>query len=96
MKENVGMAKLIKSVSENTAETQDKCNAIINVFLDEIQKAIVNGDKVTLKNFCTVELTVRPERTGRNLQTGEPVTYPPSNAVRFKASKTLKDAVNKK
>lgn len=96
MKENIGTPKLIKSVAENTAETQIKCEAIINAFLEELQKEIIAGNKVVIKNFCTFEVTERPERKGRNMQTGESIIYPPTNVVRFKASKVLKDTVNHK
>jgi len=36
----------------------------------------------------------RPERTGRNPSTGEPMTIKASKAPKFTAGKALKDAVN--
>jgi DNA-binding protein HU-alpha len=36
----------------------------------------------------------RPERQGKNPQTGEAITIKASNSVGFKPGKALKDAVN--
>jgi DNA-binding protein HU-beta len=40
------------------------------------------------------EVAERPEREGRNPQTGEAIKIAASRAVKFKPGKGLKDAVN--
>ena len=42
----------------------------------------------------TFAVASRPERTGRNPSTGEPMTIKASKAPKFTAGKALKDAVN--
>ena len=44
--------------------------------------------------MVTFEAVEKPERQGRNPQTGEAVTIPARKAVKFKAAKALKEAVN--
>ncbi|MDH3663734.1 MAG: HU family DNA-binding protein [Alphaproteobacteria bacterium] len=41
-----------------------------------------------------LKVAVRGARQVRHPQTGETITVPAGNAVKFKASKALKDAVN--
>ena len=51
-------------------------------------------DSVTLVGFGTFIQRHRGARTGKNPQTGEPVTIKASNTVAFKPGKMLKDAIN--
>ena len=55
--------------------------------------ALKDGDKVTLVGFGTFEVRERPERKGRNPQTGAEITIEASKLPAFKAGKALKDAV---
>ena len=57
--------------------------------------ALKDGDKVTLVGFGTFEVRERPERKGRNPQTGAEITIEASKLPAFKAGKALKDAVAK-
>ena len=42
------------------------------------------------------EIIERAEREGKDLKTGETVTYPPVKSVKCRVSKTVRDAVNEK
>ena len=59
-----------------------------------IQNALQTGKKVTLIGFGTFSVAPRKARTGRDPQTKKPIKIPASKAVRFKAGKAMKDAVN--
>jgi DNA-binding protein HU-beta len=59
-----------------------------------VQAALGHGDKVSLPGVGQFEVAERAARQGRNPQTGEPIAIPASKAVKFKAGKALKDAVN--
>ena len=59
-----------------------------------IGNALQDGEKVSIHDFGTFEAVEKPERQGRNPKTGEAVTIPARKAVKFKAAKALKDAVN--
>jgi DNA-binding protein HU-beta len=62
--------------------------------LDGIQGALRRGGRVSLTGFGVFEVAHRPARRGRNPQTGKSIAIAASNAVRFKAGKGLRDAVN--
>ena len=52
------------------------------------------GESVALTGFGTFSVSQRAARTGRNPQTGATIQIKASKAPKFKAGKTLKDAVN--
>lgn len=56
--------------------------------------ALQGGEKIAIPSFGTFETVERQQRTGRNPKTGEAVTVPAHKAVKFKAAKALKEAVN--
>ena len=65
-------------------------------WLQALEDALVNGDKVQLIGFGTFETRERKARQGRNPRKPEEVIkIEASKAPVFKAGKALKDAVNK-
>ncbi len=68
------------------------------VFVDAVVKviteALVAGEKVNIAGFGSFEITERAERIGRNPKDGSQIVIPASKAIKFKASKNLKEAVN--
>ena len=63
-------------------------------FIEHLQTSLSEGDKVSLPGIGQFEVAERAARQGRNPQTGEAIEIPASKAVKFKAGKALKDAVN--
>ena len=72
----------------------DAVRICTDAFFAEIADALVREIGVALVSFGTFSVTRRAERSERNPKTGESIYIPASKIVRFKASKTLKDAVN--
>ena len=58
--------------------------------------ALVHDEKVAISKFGSFEVRQRNEKLCKNPQTQELMIVPASKAPVFKASKTLKDAVNQK
>lgn len=87
--------ELIAAVVEKTGLTKKDAEKAVNATLEAITAELVNGEKVSLAGFGIFETKTREARTGRNPRTGETTQIPASKAPAFKASKTLKDAVNK-
>ena len=82
--------ELIAAVANDANLTK---KAAVNSALNAITAALKDGDKVTLVGFGTFEVRERPERKGRNPQTGAEITIEASKLPAFKAGKALKDAV---
>ena len=93
------MAKLMKndvvnSVVEKTGISKKDATAAVDAFAATISEALSNGDSVGLIGFGTFEAKVRPARTGRNPQTGEPLSIAEKTVPVFKAGKKLRDAAS--
>jgi len=88
--------ELITAVSEKASLTKKDAEKFLSAFEDTITETLVAGKKVQLVGFVTIDVTERAEREGRNPQTGAPMKIAASKAPRFKAGKSLRDAVNGK
>ena len=88
-------AELITSMAEKSQLTKKAAESALKAFIDSVQEALENGDKVQLIGFGTFETRERAAREGRNPRTKETITIPASTVPVFKAGKEFKDRVNK-
>lgn len=88
--------ELIEAVASSTGVAKSTVDAVLNGTIDTIEKAVANGDKVTITGFISVERVRRGARTGRNPRTGESIDIPASNAVKVSAGAGLKNAAKGK
>ena len=100
-------AELITSMAEKSQLTKKDAESALKAFIDSVQEALENGDKVQLigfgtfetreraAGFGTFETRERAAREGRNPRTKETITIPASTVPVFKAGKEFKDRVNK-
>ena len=87
--------ELNSEVATATGMTKANAAKATAAFLHGIQEALKKGaDKVSITGFGVFETVERPEREGRNPQTGASIKIAASKAVKFKPGKGLKDAVN--
>lgn len=91
----VNKAELITSMAEKSQLTKKDAEAALKAFMDSVQEALENGEKVQLVGFGTFETRERAAREGRNPRTKETISIPASIAPVFKAGKEFKDKVNK-
>ena len=87
-------ADFVEKVAARTGLSKDKSEKAISAFLEALEDALVKEKKVTLTGFGSFVVETRPARTGRNPRTGEPISIPAAQVVKFRAGKLLKDAVN--
>ena len=88
--------ELVAAVAKNANLTKKDAEKFLSSFESVITKALVEGKKVQLVGFLTIDVAERAEREGRNPQSGQPMKIAASKAPRFKAGKSLRDAVNGK
>ena len=88
-----GKAELVEKVAELTGYPKTQVAMTYDLLFEILSQTLASGDKVTVPNFGTFQVSERPARTGRNPATGEPITIAASRSVRFKVSKSLKDAL---
>ena len=81
-------------MSEKSELTKKDSEKALKAFMDVVAEELKKDEKIQLVGFGTFEVAKRAARTGKNPQTGEPMTISACNAPKFKAGKALKDAVN--
>ena len=88
-------AELVANMAEKSQISKKDAEKALNAFVDSVEEALINGEKVQLVGFGSFEVRSRAERKGRNPQTKEEITIAASKAPIFKVGKALKDNVNK-
>jgi DNA-binding protein HU-beta len=85
--------ELIAAVADNTDLSRAKATEVVDAVFGAIEGALKKKEEVRLIGFGTFVTASRAATTGRNPRTGEEMQIPASTAVKFKAGKGLKDAV---
>ena len=80
--------KLPKDVASNASAKR-----IVNAIFDMIEDELCDKNSVSISNFGTFSVVDKAQRVGHNLRTKEQIIIPATKAVRFSASKNLKDKV---
>lgn len=86
-------SELVSHIAERSGESKVKTSMILEMFAETITDILKEGGQVVLPGFGTWSVTTRPERDGRNPQTGAPIKIKESRVAKFKAGKSLKEAV---
>ena len=79
--------------NDNTSLTKTQIAAITNNLITRVGASLKFGVEVRLNNLGTFSLTHRDARMGRNPATGEQVQIAAKTSIKFKATKSLADAV---
>ena len=88
-------AQLISKMAEKSNLSKKDTELALKAFIESVEEALANKEKVQLIGFGTFETRERAAREGRNPRTKEPLTIPASTVPVFKAGKELKEKVNK-
>ena len=91
--ENLGT--LSEKLAKKSGMTKNNSRKVIKDFLDIIGDSLVEVGRINLIGYFSLELSERKERKGRNPKTGEEIVIPASKVVKFSASSTLKEKINK-
>jgi DNA-binding protein HU-beta len=86
--------ELIDSVTASTGESRRSVAGVIDATIDQIQKSVKKGDKVTIPGFGTFSRRARSARTARNPRTGESIKVKASKVPAFKPGAGFKQFVS--
>ena len=86
-------SEFIKAMAANSGMTQGDAETALNGLVRTVTNELKAGGSITIAGFGTFAVSERAERTGRNPKTGEAITIAAAKAPKFKAGKSLKDAV---
>lgn len=87
-------AELIDKAAAQSNVSKAEAGRVLDSLIGSLTQALAKGESVTLVGFGTFSVSSRAARQGRNPQTGSPISIAASKVPRFKAGKSLKDAVN--
>ena len=87
-------ADLVSMIAAKSNLTKKDSESALNAFVETVQTALKNGEKIQLVGFGTFEVRQRSERNGVNPRTKQTIKIPASKAPVFKAGKALKDSCN--
>ena len=86
---------LIEKVAEKVEGlTLKQTEIVVETVFERIKDALKQGEKIEIRGFGNFRLKERQPRKARNPKTGESVEVPQKKAIRFKAGKALKEALN--
>ena len=74
-------AELITKMAEKSELTKKEAEAALNAFMQSVEEALVEGDKVQLVGFGTFETRERAARQGRNPRNPEEVIEIPASKL---------------
>lgn len=84
---------LIEKVASVIGGTKADAERAVECVFDSVRDAVKAGDKVSLGGFGIFEKRTRKGRVGRNPRTGDSVTIPDTNVIKFRPAKPFKDEV---
>lgn len=86
-------SELIAATAARCGATTTTADQVISAMQSVITEALVEGDRVAIPGFLTLDVAERDARTGRNPRTGEPLEIAARTVVRVSAGQALKRAV---
>ena len=90
----MNQSELIERVARASELSQAAAGQAMKAVVNTILDSLAAGEAVRVSGLGTFNVTERPARQGRNPQSGETIKIAASKAVRFRAGKAAKDALN--
>ena len=84
---------IMTKVAKDTMISRGAVEDVINSFLNNIEEALINNDRVVIRGFGTFKTVERKEKVGRNIKAGIPIKIPAHIAPVFEVSDSLKQKV---
>ncbi len=87
-------SEMIEHIAQSAEISKSAAERAIDSMVTAVKASLKKGGEVTLVGFGTFYASERAARTGRNPQTGEPLSIAAARVPKFRAGKALKDAIN--
>ena len=84
---------LVNYIAEDTGLTKVDSAKALTAFLTAVKESLEKGEDVTLIGFGTFTVSERKQREGRNPRTGKKIKIKACKVPKFRAGKSLKEAV---
>ena len=87
-------AELVDELHRKTGLPKVKAHEYVSHLIESIQEALLRGDRVTISDFGTFQVSERKSFPGINPKTQARITVPGRRIPTFRAGKGLKEALN--
>lgn len=94
MAKTITRADLSEAVYQEVGLSRNESAQLVEVILEEVSQALVDGQNVKLSSFGSFLLRDKNGRVGRNPKTGEEVPIDPRRVLVFRPSQMMRDRVN--
>jgi len=88
-------SNVIDAIASKTGLSKKDADGALEAILDIITESLQKDEDIALTGFGTFKISHRSARDGINPATKEKIKIPAMKVPKFKAGKTLKDAVKK-
>ena len=86
--------ELISNIADKAGLTKTEAGKAVNSFISAITDSLAKGQEIRLVGFGTFSVSKRAAKTGRNPRTGATIQIKARKLAKFKAGKTLQNAIN--
>ena len=87
-------ADLVEEIAKDTGLSKKDTSVVVNLIIENICKALAEGDKVELRGFGSFTVKNYKPYIGRNPKTGVQINVPSKKLPFFKVGKELKEMVD--
>lgn len=87
-------SELINAISNESELSKGLSEKALDALAVVLKKQLLDGEALLIPGIGTFSVIQKAARLGRNPKTGDTVEIPAKKTVKFKATKTLADAVN--
>lgn len=89
-------SELISSISSASGLTKTDSKKALNAFISTVYSSLKSGKEIRLVGFGTFSSSKRAATTAINPRTRQTIKVPARKVAKFKAGKSLQEAVNSK
>tara|TARA_B100002052_G_scaffold253494_1_gene242559 strand:- start:202 stop:474 length:273 start_codon:yes stop_codon:yes gene_type:complete len=87
-------AELIDGIAQESGLSKADAKRALDAFVSTTTNVLKSGGKLSLVGFGSFSTSQRPERKGRNPQTGAEITIAAKKVAKFKAGSDLTNSLN--
>ncbi len=86
---------LVTKLARNKRLSRRLAERLVKAFFEEISSALARGERVELRGFGVFETHKRRTFLGKHPRTGKSILVSPGRTVHFRASRKLRERLNR-
>ena len=86
-------ADIVAEIAEKTGLEKIDVQTTVEAFMEEVKKALEEGENVYLRGFGSFVIKERAEKPGRNISKNTTIIIPAHNIPSFKPAKVFMEGV---